>query len=147
YRMTDIQAAVGRIQLERLPEIVARRRALAERYRELLAVPGLVLPHEPAWARSNWQSFCVRLPEGCDQRSVMQRMLDEGIATRREAPYTDAPLRARRPHAEAAQERCILRPLYPQMPQAEQEAVASALARGCAAPARRMEAELSPGGP
>ena len=154
YRMTDIQAAVGRIQLERLPEIVARRRALAERYRELLAVPGLVLPHEPAWARSNWQSFCVRLPEGCDQRSVMQRMLDEGIATRRgimcshrEAPYADAPLRAPLPHSEAAQERCILLPLYPQMTQAEQEAVASALARACAAPARRMEAELSPGGP
>ena len=37
YRMTDIQAAVGREQLKRLPEIVARAGALAERYRELLA--------------------------------------------------------------------------------------------------------------
>ncbi len=84
YRMTDIQAAVGREQLKRLPEIVTRRREQADRYRELLAgIPGLVLPKESTWARSNWQSFCVRLPEGCDQRQVMQALLDEGIASRR----------------------------------------------------------------
>ena len=64
YRMTDIQAAVGREQLKRLPAIVAERRDLAARYGELLAdVPGLGLPHEPSWARSNWQSYCVQLPE------------------------------------------------------------------------------------
>ena len=148
YRMTDIQAAVGRVQLERLPEIVARRRALAERYRKLLAdVPGLVLPHEPAWARSNWQSYCVRLPEGCDQRSVMQRMLDEGIATRRgimcshrEAPYADAPLRAPLTASEAAQDQCVLLPLYHQMTDAEQEHVAQALARACRAESSRHRA-------
>ena len=45
YRMTDIQAAVGREQLKRLPEIVARRRELGEAYRSLLAsVAGLALP-------------------------------------------------------------------------------------------------------
>ena len=48
YRMTDIQAAVGRKQLERLPELVARRRALAARYAELLGnIEGLRLPFEP----------------------------------------------------------------------------------------------------
>jgi perosamine synthetase len=84
YRMTDLQAAVGRVQLGRLPGIVARRRARVESYRELLsAIPGLVLPDEPTYARTNWQSFCVRLPEGTDQRQVMQTMLDAGISTRR----------------------------------------------------------------
>ena len=69
YRMTDIQAAVGRKQLERLPELVARRRALASRYTELLGnIEGLILPLEPRWARSNWQSYCVRLPDRVDQR-------------------------------------------------------------------------------
>ena len=64
YRMTDIQAAVGRKQLTKLSEIVARRRALAARYAELLGnIEGLSLPFEPEWARSNWQSYCVRLPE------------------------------------------------------------------------------------
>jgi perosamine synthetase len=84
YRMTDIQAAVGREQLKRLPEIVSRRRALAARYQEMLAdVPGLKLPTEPEWAKSNWQSYCVRLPNDCDQVEVMQLMLDAGVSTRR----------------------------------------------------------------
>lgn len=138
YRMTDIQAAVGRVQLTRLSEIVAARRAVAARYRALLAeVPGLVLPHEPEWARSNWQSFCVRLPKGCDQRALMQRMLDEGVATRRGimCSHREAPYRSRQalPHSEAAQDQCVLLPIFPQMTAAEQEQVATALRAACAA--------------
>jgi perosamine synthetase len=84
YRMTDIQAAVGCEQVRRLPEIVNKRREIAARYTSLLSeVPGLGLPCEPDWARSNWQSYCVRLPESNDQRRVMQHMLDAGVATRR----------------------------------------------------------------
>jgi dTDP-4-amino-4,6-dideoxygalactose transaminase len=83
YRMTDIQAAVGREQMKRLPGIVARRRELATNYEELLCgIPGLTLPAERVWARTNWQSYCVRLPAGCDQREVMQAMLDAGVSTR-----------------------------------------------------------------
>ncbi len=139
YRMTDIQAAVGREQLLRLPETVRVRRAIAERYRALLAdVPGLTLPREPEWARSNWQSFCVRLPAHCDQRAVMQRMLDHGVATRRgimcshrEPAYREwasGPL----PHSEAAQDHCIILPLYTQMTTDEQAQVATALRQACA---------------
>ncbi len=81
YRMTDIQAAVGREQLKRLPEIVERRRYLAQRYHEMLAdIPGLKLPTEPESARSNWQSYCVRLPKNCEQQQVMQAMLDAEVA-------------------------------------------------------------------
>src|SRR6185295_317475 len=84
YRMTDLQAAVGREQLKRLPDFVARRRAAAARYDLLLAgVPGIRLPREPRWARSNWQSYCVGLPLDTEQRDVMQQMLDDGISTRR----------------------------------------------------------------
>jgi dTDP-4-amino-4,6-dideoxygalactose transaminase len=84
YRMTDIQAAVGREQLKRLDQIIQRRRVLAGRYKELLAeVPGLRLPEEPPWAKSNWQSYCVDLPDRCDQRQVMQAMLDAEVSTRR----------------------------------------------------------------
>ena len=68
--MTDIQAAIGRKQLERLPDLISRRRALAARYAELLGdLEGLILPYEPEWARSNWQSYCVRLPDRVDQRT------------------------------------------------------------------------------
>jgi dTDP-4-amino-4,6-dideoxygalactose transaminase len=135
YRMTDIQAAVGREQLKRLPGIVERRREIAARYRELLAdAQWLGLPEEPAFARSNWQSYCVRLPDHCDQRSVMQAMLDAGVSTRRgimcshrEDVYSGDPLRMPLPNSEAAQDHCIVLPLYPQMSDDDLNTVVSAL--------------------
>lgn len=135
YRMTDIQAAVGRKQLEKLPDIVARRRALASRYGELLGnIEGLRLPFEPSWARSNWQSYCVRLPDHVDQRAVMQSLLDQGIATRRgimcshrERPYADAERRFELRQSELAQDHSILLPIYAQMNEEQQVQVAHAL--------------------
>jgi perosamine synthetase len=139
YRMTDIQAAVGRVQLQRLPELVATRRRLVDRYRVLLGdLPGLGLPEEPSWARSNWQSFWVELPDRCEQRAVMQALLDRGIASRRgimnahrEVPYQRAaPYHL--PHSERAQDRRIILPLYPQMTEEEQDYVAAGLAAALA---------------
>jgi perosamine synthetase len=123
YRMTDMQAAVGRKQLMKLPDIVARRRILASRYTELLGnIEGLSLPAEPEWARSNWQSYCVRLPSRVDQKEVMQKLLDQGIATRRgimcshrEAPYLNGKQRHDLRQSELAQDHSILLPLYAQM--------------------------------
>jgi len=139
YRLTDIQASVGREQLKRMPEIIAARRALADRYRELLKNDNVVEPPtEPPYARSNWQSFVVRLPEGCDQWTVMQSMLDDGIATRRgvmcahrEAGYAKIANGAQLPHSEAAQDRCIILPLFPQMTETEQAKVVASLKKAC----------------
>jgi perosamine synthetase len=156
YRLTDIQAAVGREQLRKLPEAVARRRVLAERYHALLRdVPGCVPPQEPPWARSNWQSYCARLPATADQHAVMQRMLDAGIATRRgvmcahrEVAYQGeswscgagpggcgCPARtcARLPQSEIAQDRALILPLYADMTEAEQRRVVAALREACSA--------------
>lgn len=152
YRLTDIQAAVGREQLKRLPEAISQRRQMAERYRQLLAdIPGLVLPAEPEWARTNWQSYCVRLPEDTDQREVMQQMLDEGIATRRGImcahlePAYHAPATWRcaqvecKPdgscpnlaESERAQNRGVILPLFSQMTDDQQRQVALALRQAC----------------
>ena len=135
YRMTDIQAAVGREQLKRLPGVVKRRRELVELYRaELADAQWLHIPSEPDWARTNWQSFSVRLPDACDQRTVMQAMLDRDIATRRgimcahrEDAYRDAPLPAPLPHSENEQDKRIILPLYGQMSDADVRTVATAL--------------------
>ena len=100
YRMTDVQAAIGREQLKRLAGIIAERRALAAALcrRRSPASTASRRRCEPAWARSNWQSYCVRLDGDLDQRAVMQHMLDRGIATRRgimcahlEPAYRDLP--------------------------------------------------------
>ncbi len=135
YRMTDMQAAIGRKQLERLPELIARRRAVAAKYAEQLGnLKGLRLPTEPAWARSNWQSYCVRLPDRLDQRIVMQNLLDKGIASRRgimcshrEQPYADSRQRHDLRQSELAQDRSILLPLYAQMTDADMLSVVAAL--------------------
>ncbi|MGO8147875.1 DegT/DnrJ/EryC1/StrS family aminotransferase, partial [Rhizobium leguminosarum] len=58
YRMTDLQAAVGREQLRRLPGLIAQRRRLAEQYFERLSsIPGLspVEPHCSIEQRSRWR--------------------------------------------------------------------------------------------
>ncbi|MGC4024743.1 MAG: DegT/DnrJ/EryC1/StrS family aminotransferase [Mesorhizobium sp.] len=137
YRMTDVQAAIGREQLKRLPEILEHRRRIARAYAQRLRdVPGLGIPSEPAWARTNWQSYCVKLPAGADQRAVMQSMLDNGVSTRRgvmcahrEPSYPAGTYRAASPlsRSEAAQENCIILPLYGQMTEAEVNTVAEAL--------------------
>jgi dTDP-4-amino-4,6-dideoxygalactose transaminase len=136
YRMTDVQAAIGREQLKRLPAILARRRALADRYRELLLdIDGICPPGEPNWARSNWQSYCVRLAAHIDQRAVMQHMLDQGVATRRgimcihlEPAYADLPMRHPLVRSEAARDHSILLPLFAQMTEAMQARAVDSLA-------------------
>lgn len=140
YRMTDIQAAVGREQLKRLASIVRERRGLEQRYRELLrGVDVVALPNEPAWARSNWQSYAVRLDKSIQQQGVMQMMLDAGVSTRRgimcahrEPAYADWP-HGPLPISEDIQDRCVLLPLYNGMTAEQQQQVVHALKDACAA--------------
>jgi dTDP-4-amino-4,6-dideoxygalactose transaminase len=153
YRMTDIQAAVGREQLKRLSEMVAQRRLLARQYRELLGtVPGVLPAYEPEWARSNWQSYCVRLDDSLHQRTIMQKMLDKGIPTRRgimcahrEPAYENQPWSCGSDRSQCgcpgvdcsklsrsvtAQEHSILLPMFHQMTQDDQVRVIDALQTG-----------------
>lgn len=142
YRMTDIQAAIGREQLKRLPGIVARRRALAARYQErLAAVPGVTIPSEPSWARSNWQSYVVRVAAD-RRRPIMQRLLDAGISTRRgamnahcEAAYPPGTWRAASSLHEstAAQETAVVLPLFHQLSEFDQDRVIEELTRATGA--------------
>ena len=138
YRMTDIQAAVGCVQIDRLPDILQRRRELAGRYLTALGDhPYLVLPNEPAYAHTNWQSFPVRVQPNSpvSRDECMQRLLDAGIATRRgimnahrEAAYhRNGASSVLWPHSEAAQDQCMLLPLFPDMTVEQINCVVSAL--------------------
>lgn len=139
YRMTDLQAAVGRVQLARLPDLLATRRSLADRYRRLLAGLPVGLPQVPAWARPNWQSFWIRLPPGCSPAAVTQHMLASGVAARagipsahREPAYATEPWAAGPAglaRSERASDESLLLPLFPGMAEADQDRVAAALAR------------------
>lgn len=139
YRMTDLQAAIGREQLQRLPGLVSERRRLAEAYCQQLSSIGLSLPSEPQWARSNWQSFGVRLPLQTDQMAVMQMLLDQGISTRRgimnihlEKAYR-GPISYRAAtglsRSVSARNKTIILPLFSRMTDSELSRVAEALRR------------------
>lgn len=141
YRMTDIQAAIGRVQLTRLAEILDRRRALAERYDRLLPPIGVVTPVEPEWARGNRQSYVVRLPYGRELRSDMRGMRERGVATARGATCVHAePLMRNQPwraapgglaETERAGREALALPLFPTLTEVEQDHVVEALAAAC----------------
>lgn len=142
YRLTDIQGAIGREQLKRLPAMVARRRELVGHYeRHLVNMAGVVTPREPSWARSNWQSYAVRLRPPLDQRAVMQRMLDEGVATRRgamnahrEASYPSHCWRSAPgglARSEQASETALVLPLFHEMTTRDQDRVMVAFEKAC----------------
>ncbi len=151
-RLSDIAAAIGREQLKRLPAIVEARRALARRYDTALHESDFATPlTEPAWARSNWQSYPIRLRDGLNQRAVMQFMLDQGIATRRgimcahlepswpAGSWICAAHRNNCPgpqcqalaESEKGRDRHIFLPLHPGLSAADQDRVIGCLARAC----------------
>jgi dTDP-4-amino-4,6-dideoxygalactose transaminase len=61
YRITDIQAALGASQMQRLDEFVSRRRHLAARYNQLLSDFPLVLPWQHPDTESSWHLYVIRL--------------------------------------------------------------------------------------
>lgn len=138
FRMTDLQAAIGRIQLSRLPGFISARRRLADRYREGIGrIAGMETPVEPSWARTNWQSYCVRLPHWLGQLDAMQYLLDRGISTRRgvmtihrEQAYADQQthrVAGSMANSVAAQENAIILPLFAQMSDGDLAMVLEAL--------------------
>jgi dTDP-4-amino-4,6-dideoxygalactose transaminase len=130
YRLTDVQAALGLAQLQRLAEIIQCRRALAARYDlELQRIPKLELFHESENSCWNQQTYLVRLRDATAtaRDRLMQKLLDAGIATRRgimsihrEPCYVNQYGVQHFPESERASDQCICLPLYPQMTAEEQ---------------------------
>jgi dTDP-4-amino-4,6-dideoxygalactose transaminase len=136
HRMTDIQAAVGIVQLGRLDDIVDRRRALAARYQEqLAAVDGITFVVDPPDCRSNFQSFWVLLDDdvAIERNDVLRHLLADGISARRgimashlEPAYAEhqhVPL----PVTERVTARSLLLPLFHELTEDEQDRVTSSL--------------------
>jgi dTDP-4-amino-4,6-dideoxygalactose transaminase len=137
YRMTDMQAAIGLVQLERLPGFLARRRALASNYTQALqSLEWLQCPTVPANCEHNYQSYMVRLVDGTPSMrdSIMQTLLERNISTRRsimaihrEAPYRSSRWEGSLPVTNRVTETGFILPLYHQMTQLDQDYVIEAL--------------------
>jgi len=142
YRMTDIQAALGHSQLQRLDAFHAARDRLAERYDHLLAGLPLRLPPRvpgPAsTARSSWHLYAVEVVPGpgvADRATVFARLREAGIGVN--VHYEPIPLQpyyrglgfqpGQFPAAEAYAARALSIPLYPGLTEAQQDRVVAAL--------------------
>lgn len=142
YRMTDIQAALGHSQLQRLDAFHAARERLADRYDHLL--DGLPLrrparvPGPDATARSSWHLYVVEVVPGpgvADRATVFARLREAGIGVN--VHYEPIPLQpyyrglgflpGQFPAAEAYAARALSIPLYPGLTEAQQDRVVAAL--------------------
>jgi dTDP-4-amino-4,6-dideoxygalactose transaminase len=133
FRMTDIQAAVGLVQLRKLEDIIARRRHLALRYQEALGGAGLITASDPQGGTTNFQSFWVMLPDGIDRKVVLNALAAEGISCRRgimaahrEPAYTSKRHQAL-PVTDRVTTRSIILPLYHALQEHSQDRVISSL--------------------
>lgn len=140
FRMPEVMGAMGLCQLDKLPETVLRRRAIAARYRELLAGCDLItLPRERTPDDGNYQLFTIlidvgRMTQGRD--ALIDALWEAGVSARpyypplhragvfaRFGPHDDADF----PNTLWYAERCMSLPIYPTMSTEEQDVVAGAL--------------------
>jgi perosamine synthetase len=149
YRLTELQAALGIAQLERLDELLERRAVVAEMYRERLSALGaepvgagsrdqaLLLPCEDAGdERRSWFVFCVQLPAPAHRDEVIRGLSDRGVPSKAYLPciHLLPPYRERFgfeggefPVAERAAERSLALPFFGSMTEAQVDRVCTAL--------------------
>jgi perosamine synthetase len=135
HRITDIQAAIGLAQLQRLDEVLKKRRSIAMTYSEALSGHALVEPpHVPADTQPNWQSYQVIVRDGVrvDRNQLMEKLWKAGVPTRRgvmashlERPYANAALRL--PRTERAAATTLQLPMHPALTEEQQRRVLAVL--------------------
>jgi dTDP-4-amino-4,6-dideoxygalactose transaminase len=135
FRMTDIQAAIGLVQLRKLPQMVARRRVLASRYRELFSgIVGLLMADDPPYGETNYQSFWMLLPEesALSRDDLLRLLAEAGVSARRgimaahlEPAYADA--KPSLPVTERLTRHSLILPLFHDMTLAQQDRVVSVM--------------------
>ena len=135
FRMTDLQAAVGLVQLSRLPEVVARRRELAAVYAKAVAeVDGLRAVADPPWGTCNFQSFWVEISPayGEDREGLLHALAEAGISARRgimaahrQPAYASTSVRL--PATEHLTDSTLILPLFHRLSDSEQARVVDVL--------------------
>lgn len=157
YRMTDMQAAMGLVQLGKLGEMVRRRRALAADYRAVLStLSGLRCVTDPDYGTSNYQSFWVEvLPEfPMNREELLEWLAADGISARRgimaahrQGAYADHPgLVQPLPATERLTDNTLILPVFHQMTEDEHRRVTTSLRSAAAAPRTARKVPVPTGG-
>ena len=147
FRMTDLQAAVGLIQLDRLDEVVERRREIAAGYAKAVnELPGLRLVADPVWGTTNFQSCWLEVQPayGWGRDGLLIALAEADISARRgimaahrqpaylDAQTGDMPL----PVTEHLTDNTLILPLFHQMSESEQARIITVLRAGTRAGGR-----------
>ena len=128
YRMTDVQCALGRSQLRKLPSFLSRRQAIAAAYDDGLAtVPGIELPGRRDGALSAWHLYVVRVTDPSKRRRFFEALRARGIGVQvhylpvyRHPFYEGLGYRKGLcPNAEAFYERAVSLPIFPTLDEAD----------------------------
>ena len=135
YRMTDLQAAVGLVQLGRLPEAVARRRELAAVYAKAIdEIDGLRAVADPPWGTGNFQSFWIEVGAAypLDREALMAALAAADVSARRGimAAHRQPPYRrptADLPVTERLTDTTLILPLFHELSESEQARVIDVL--------------------
>lgn len=132
FRLSDLHAALGVVQLRKLDRLVAARRAIAERYAEALRGSEVESFQEPPDAQANYQSYLVRLrgAERAQRDAFLDAMQRRWVATRRglmaahlEPCHRGARVSGRLVHTEAAEAQTVVLPIYADLGAADQDYV------------------------
>lgn len=128
--MTEMQAALGLSQMNRLDDFVSKRRGLAENYNELLKHSDVDIPIQIKDALSSWHLYVVRLNQEnklLNHREVFERLRVNGIGVNlhyipiyRQPYYADSFNPSEYPEAEKYYSEAISLPIYPDLTESDQ---------------------------
>ena len=137
YRMTDMQAAMGVVQMKRLPEMLRQRAEQARTYTGRLSLlDEIAPPFVPEYADPCWSSYCITVrPAARHSRDqLIEAMAARGISCRRGIPplYAEPYFRSRHPHlqlpaADSVAATTMFLPIFPGLTEGEQNRVIDAL--------------------
>lgn len=141
HRMTDLQAAIGLVQLGRLPEVVARRRALAATYAKALGdLDGLRAVSDPPHGRTNFQSYWIEVLDDypLDRDGLLAALARADVSARRgimaihleRAHHHHGGRAPQLPVTERLARRTLVLPLFHTMSESEQTRVVDVLREG-----------------
>ncbi len=141
YRMSEVNAAIGSVQMDRLDDIIEKRNAVAEKYNERLSqISGVTIPYvSPKTTVMSWFVYVIRLAENINRDKVMEYLKNNGVACR---PYF-TPIHIQPyikemygyeefdfPNTAKAGRSCIALPFYNDMDNEEIEYVTAVLENG-----------------
>lgn len=131
FRMTDIQASVGMVQLKKINWLIKKRGVLSQRYSKAFKnINTLKLPYVPSDRKTNWQSYLLKLREGIDREKLILKFKKRGVALKEGIPsihlqpiYQKLVGKIKLSETEKASSQTLFLPLYPQMTIKEQDYV------------------------